>query len=171
MSNTVMKLDTDRYFNGKEIYPSLLPAGLHKIRLNQFEETFLNKFEEKRTRAYLCNRFRELIAELKKFKINMYVWVDGSFCSLKPHPDDIDVVIFLDENEINSMQKNDADRLLSFLEKRDVIKARYRCDLFFESMTDEKQHFYWKGIFGFNQLNEAKGFIQIKVEANEYTIS
>ncbi|WP_394651824.1 DUF6932 family protein [uncultured Acinetobacter sp.] len=171
MPNTLLNIETDRFVNGKAIYPSLLPAGLHRIRLNQFEETFLNHFEEKRTRAYLCNRFRELIDELKKFRINMIIWVDGSFCSLKPHPEDIDVVIFLDEKEINEMPRQESDRLLAFLEKRDVIKARYRCDLFFESKSDEKQIFYWKGIFGFNQLNEAKGFIQIKVEANEYLIS
>ncbi|MCG5266747.1 hypothetical protein KWF73_00380 [Acinetobacter pittii] len=171
MLGALLDMQNDRSVNGKIIYPSLLPAGVHKIKLHQFEETFLNHFDEKRTRAYLCNRFRELLDELRKFKINMIIWVDGSFCSLKPHPDDIDIVIFLDESEINGMQKAESDKLFVFLEKRDVIKARYRCDLFFEKLNDVKQYYYWKGLFSFNQLNEAKGFIQIKVEANEYPIS
>lgn len=168
---SALENNRNREIAGKIIYPNLLPAGIHKISLNSLEDKLLKPFDEKRTRAYLCNRLRELISELRKFKISMIIWIDGSFCSLKPNPSDIDIVIFFDTSQINLLDGTSFDNLLSFLNNRDILRARYGCDLFFEDMKDENRYHYWRSLFGFNQLNEPKGFIQIRVEANEYQVS
>lgn len=73
--NTVQIIEDDpkRTFDGKVIYPHLLTPGIHKISLNKLEETLLVPFEDKRTRTYLCNRFRVLFEELKSYKVEMII--------------------------------------------------------------------------------------------------
>lgn len=171
--NTVQIIEDDpkRTFDGKVIYPHLLTPGIHEISLNKLEETLLVPFEDKRTRTYLCNRFRVLFEELKSYKVEMIIWIDGSICSIKPHPSDIDMVIFLNENDLSDLPSNLYDKLLSLLENRDEIRARYGCDLYYEKMSDDKQRHYWRSIFSYNQLLEVKGFIQLRVSPHEHLYS
>ena len=84
--------DPTRIVEGKVIYPQLLSPGIHKIPLENLEQKLLIPFDEKRTRSYLCNRLRELIQELESYNIEMIIWLDGSLCSIKPHPNDIDII-------------------------------------------------------------------------------
>lgn len=160
-----------RLVDGKMIYPCLLNPGVHKIDLTLLEEKVLHPFADKRTRSHLCNRLRELISVLSSFRVEMIIWLDGSLCSLKPHPSDIDLVIFFNQNDLNNLETFDTDKLLNLLENRDSLRARYGCDLYFESMDDLKQFHYWRSQFSYNQLQEAKGFIQLRVNSNEHSYS
>ncbi|OAL77800.1 hypothetical protein AY606_10130 [Acinetobacter sp. SFB] len=161
-----IETDPERFIGDKYIYPTLLEPGLHRIELDALESKILFPFEDKRTRTYLCNRFRELVNELKQYSIDLIIWIDGSCCSLKPHPSDLDLVIFLDKKQVNSLPQKIKTKLLDFLNNRDLIRARYGCDLFFRDKDDEKEHFYWQGLFSLNQLKEAKGFLQLRIFAN-----
>lgn len=163
--------DKNRIIEGKIIYPYLLEPGIHKIDLELLEEKVLVPFIEKRTRSHLCNRLRELISVLSSFKVEMIIWIDGSFCSIKPNPNDIDLVIFFNQNDIDSLNATQQDKFLFFLENREILRARYGCDLFFDSMTNQKQFHYWRSLFSYNQLQEAKGFIQIRVNSHEHPYS
>lgn len=163
--------DPTRLFDGKIIYPNLLAPGVHKIPLESLESTVLVPFQEKRTRAHLCNRLRVLIQELKAYKVEMILWIDGSLCSKKPHPSDIDIVIFINEDQLNSLSSEKKKELVLFLENRNTIRARYGCDLYFNSMNDTERYHHWRSLFSYNQLSEAKGFIQIRVNPNEHLYS
>ena len=163
--------DPNRLSEGRVIYPNLLAPGIHKISLDTLEETVLIPFQDKRTRSHLCNRLRVLIQDLEVYQVEMIIWLDGSFCSMKPHPSDIDIVVFLNEEHLKNLSSEKYNELLSFLENRNTIRARYGCDLFFNSMNDKDRFHYWRGVFCFNQLSEAKGFIQIRVNANEHLYS
>lgn len=159
--------DPARIFEGKVIYPNLLDPGVHKILLENLESTVLVPFQEKRTRAYLCNRLRVLIQDLKAYQVEMIFWIDGSLCSKKPHPSDIDIVIFINEDQLNNLSSEKKKELVLFLENRNTIRARYGCDLYFNSMNDTDRYHHWRSVFSYNQLSEAKGFIQIRVNPNE----
>ncbi|MGE8570951.1 MAG: DUF6932 family protein [Acinetobacter amyesii] len=163
--------DPTRLFDGKIIYPNLLAPGVHKIPLESLESTVLVPFQEKRTRAHLCNRLRVLIQELKAYEVEMILWIDGSLCSKKPHPSDIDIVIFINEDQLNSLSSEKKKELVLFLENRNTIRARYGCDLYFNSMNDTERYHHWRSLFSYNQLSEAKGFIQIRVNPNEHLYS
>ena len=139
--------------------------------MENLEKTVLNPFQDKRTRANLCNRLRALIQELEAYQVEMIIWLDGSFCSKKPHPSDIDIVIFLNEQDLNKLSSDKYNELLSFLENRNTIQARYGCDLYFNGMKDTDRYHHWGSIFSYNQLSEAKGFIQIRVNPNEHLYS
>lgn len=163
--------DPNRIAGGKVIYPSLLAPGIHKISLETLEQTVLVPFQDKRTRSNLCNRLRALIQELETYQVEMIIWLNGSFCSKKPHPSDIDIVLFLNEEDLNKLSSKKYNELLSYLENRNTIRARYGCDLFFNTMSDEGRYHYWRSLFSFNQLSEAKGFIQLRVNSHEYLYS
>ena len=163
--------DPDRVANGKVIYPNLLAPGIHKLTIESLEQTVLIPFQEKRTRNNLCNRLRAFVQELEAYQIEMIIWLDGSFCSKKPHPSDIDIVLFLNEEDLNKLSSEKYDELLSFLENRNTIRARYGCDLFFNTMSEEDRYHYWRSLFSYNQLSEAKGFIQLRVNSHEHLYS
>lgn len=163
--------DPTRIFNGKVIYPTLLDPGIHSLSLSCLEETVLTPFEEKRTRSHLCNRLRALIQELEAFKVEIVIWIDGSLCSTKPHPSDIDIALFLNEDDLNKLSSEKYNELLSFLENRNTIRARYGCDLFFNTMSEVDRYHYWRSLFSYNQLSEAKGFIQLRVNSHEHLYS
>lgn len=163
--------DPQRLSEGKIIYPCLLDPGIHKISLENLEKTVLNPFQDKRTRANLCNRLRALIQELEAYQVEMIIWLDGSFCSKKPHPSDIDIVLFLNEEDLNKLLSEKYNELLSFLENRNTIRARYGCDLFFNTMSEIDRFHYWRSLFSYNQLSEAKGFIQLRVNSHEHLYS
>lgn len=163
--------DPKRLSDGKVIYPTLLPPGIHKITLETLEHTVLIPFQDKRTRAHLCNRLRALIQELVSYRVEIIAWIDGSLCSKKPHPSDIDIVLFLNEEDLNKLSSERYNELLSFLENRNTIRARYGCDLYFDPLNDLNRAQYWQKYFSSNQLFEAKGFIQIRVNPNEHLYS
>lgn len=163
--------DPNRLSEGKVIYPNILAPGIHKISLDTLEETVLTPFQDKRTRSHLCNRLRALIQDLKVYQVEMIIWIDGSLCSKKPHPSDIDIVLFLNQEDLNKLSAEKYNELLSFLVNRNTIRARYGCDLFFNYMSDVDKYHYWRSRFSFNQLYEAKGFIQIRVNPNEHLYS
>lgn len=163
--------DPKRLSDGKVIYPTLLPPGIHKITLETLEHTFLTPFQDKRTRSHLCNRLRVLIQDLEEYQVEMMIWIDGSLCSKKPHPSDIDIVLFINEEHLSNLSSEKQNQLVSFLENRNTIRARYGCDLYFNSMNDTDRYHHWRSIFSYNQLSEAKGFIQIRVNPNEHLYS
>lgn len=163
--------DPKRLSDGKVIYPCLLEPGIHKISLESLEKMVLSPFEEKRTRSHLCNRLRVLIQDLKAYRVEMIIWIDGSMCSKKPYPSDIDIVLFLNQEDLNKLSAEKYNDLLSLLVNRNTIRARYGCDLYFNYMSDEDKYHYWRSRFSFNQLYEAKGFIQIRVNPNEHHYS
>lgn len=163
--------DPNRIAEGKVIYPNLLAPGIHKISLATLEQTVLVPFQDKRTRSNLCNRLRALIQELETYQVEMIIWIDGSFCSKKPHPSDIDIVLFLNKEHLNELSSEKYNEFLSLLENRNTIRARYGCDLFFNCMSDTERYHYWRSQFSFNQLSEAKGFIQLRVNSNEHLYS
>lgn len=158
--------------NGKLIYSALLASGIHKKKdLREIEITVIDPFQAKETRANICNRFRALLTELVKYKLDMLIWIDGSLCSLKPHPNDLDMVIFFDKNQIAVMDKELQNKLLSFLNNREELRARYCCDVFFEDKDDDKQVIYWRGLFSFDALSRPKGFIELMVKCDDNSLS
>ncbi len=91
---------------------------------------------KKRTRSHLCNRLRRIIQDLKAYRVEMIIWIDGSMCSKKPHPSDIDIVLFLNEEDLNKLSSKKYNELLSYLENRNTIRALYGCDRLFFLNTD-----------------------------------
>lgn len=78
----------------KKEYEPLLENGFKEIALWQLDSHFLEPFGENEHRKYLINRLNAFISEFLSLSIDAEIWIDGSFTTLKPEPQDIDVVFF-----------------------------------------------------------------------------
>jgi hypothetical protein len=76
------------------------------------------------------------------------VWVDGSFTTEKPEPEDIDIMLLLDDHIVDSLPPEKAMILDSYLDKA-TAKARFQVHLFHQRRSDVNMLSYWRGWFGF----------------------
>ena len=92
-----------------------LPAGLHECTLAEVEERFgrliLAGPRATDRRVLLFERFRTLISEFNRSRLNVTVIVDGSFVTQAAHPEDIDLIVSLPPGfdlgmELSAMETN-----------------------------------------------------------------
>nr|WP_315197530.1 hypothetical protein [uncultured Flavobacterium sp.] len=148
----------------KREYEPLLENGFKEIALWQLDTIFLEPFGENDQRKQLINRLNAYLSEFSYLGLNAEVWIDGSFSTLKPEPEDIDVVFLLDENEINSLN----DRKLKLFEElflsREIVKARYSVDVYFIDRNDEIEKQKWITTYGFDSRKiNSKGIYKIQL--------
>lgn len=71
----------------------LVPGNVVDMDWNTFENLFIFN----RQRAELAVQLREFISRASGWHIGIpQIWIDGSFATLLPHPNDIDVICFVD---------------------------------------------------------------------------
>ncbi len=70
----------------------LIPPEIIETTLADFEKTFSNNYH----RSMLFQGYLDFILELKRWQPKKFVqWVNGSFTTTNPQPNDIDIVTFL----------------------------------------------------------------------------
>lgn len=150
----------------KEYYP-LLEKGFKEIGLWELDKYFLEPFVENEHRKYLINRFREFLNEFSLLVIDTEIWIDGSFTTNKPEPQDIDMVFIIDRNIVDSLvgKKKELFRQLFF--DKEKVKARYSCDIYLVDNGSEKEKEKWIKTFGseYNDIN-TKGIYKIILKAD-----
>jgi hypothetical protein len=143
----------------------LMPKEIIISNLDELKNTFVfNKH-----RATIFDTYLDFLSDLEKLELGSFShWVDGSFVTKKPFPNDIDLVIFVDFK----IHKFKHSRLL-------YLKERYKyygIDAYFESYYPPNHPFYPKYLyqndywfkvysytkpFGQQQLIRRKGIVQI----------
>ncbi|MBI5324228.1 MAG: hypothetical protein HZB41_02935 [Ignavibacteriae bacterium] len=145
-------------------YQPLHPAGFKDINENEISQIFVDQFINNDKRKYLVERFFVLLEKFKELGINAEVWIDGSFVTKKPEPGDIDIIFFLNGNEINILP-NDKKMFLDYFTKNDIIKLRYHCDIYVVLNNDPNWRSYWRGWFGYTRNEEPKGIYRLYINA------
>ncbi len=80
----------------------LKPADVIEIDMDIFEKTFV--FNEQR--QLIFQEYILFLNELKALNIGFfYQWLDGSFTTLKPNPNDLDVVTFVNFKEYHKLEE------------------------------------------------------------------
>jgi hypothetical protein len=137
---------------------NLLPYDILDINLYDFEENFV--FNEHRKQLFAI--YLQIIIDLKTIGIEHFThWINGSFTTLKPFPNDIDVVTIVDFTLYNAFEKE----LLA-------LKKRYKesIDLYFlvdypenhkNSIRTQFDKTEWRFLFSTDRKKKAKGFISI----------
>lgn len=98
----------------KHDYPPLLAPGRHKFSLTEIEEIFVRPFQMPAKRIHLFQRLEEIIQALLISDITCEVWVDGSFLTEKPDPNDLDVTVIL-EPDIGEALSSEQTELIETL--------------------------------------------------------
>src|SRR2546428_445885 len=70
----------------------LLPEGIHDCTLWEAEDRF-GRFQQSERRPLLWAKFREFFGEMKATGLVAAVLLNGSFVTVKPDPNDIDLIL------------------------------------------------------------------------------
>jgi hypothetical protein len=137
-------------------FEPLYQPGFHDFTIEELDNLFVNNFDPLDRRKYLADRFRDYLEKFSELGINAEIWVDGSFSTWKPDPNDIDILIVFDPDEVNVVP-DEKIPLLKELFDRDLCKIRYSIDVLLCQNTDIDGRSYWRGWFGFSREETPKG--------------
>jgi hypothetical protein len=143
----------------------LKPTEIIISNLEEFRDTFA--FNDRRLKLFTT--YLDFLSDLEKLELGAFFqWIDGSFTTKKPFPNDIDLVVFVDFNTYKSKKSR-----LVYL--KESYKSR-GLDVYFETYYPEQHPFYPKFLYqtaywfkvysftrplGLQQLVRRKGIIQI----------
>jgi len=145
----------------KAEYPPLLPPGIHDFSVDALHNVFVLPFQSDR-REYLYQRLRIFSEHLQRTGISCEVWIDGSFCTGKPDPGDVDIVVFVNPDEVNSLPQDKLEIMEDLLNREETID-RFNCDAYFCDNTNPAWRSYWRGWFGFTRAEVPKGIARVIV--------
>ncbi|MCK8600071.1 DUF6932 family protein [Desulfoferrobacter suflitae] len=147
----------------KTDYEPLFAPGIQNVPLSHLEETFVAPFNSGEHRQYLCERLRNFVELLLSLGIPFEIWVDGSFCTMKPEPGDIDLVVFAPINAVNKLPAAGRNLMKELFAKehKEAVKYRYGCDAYFVPGEDANARSYWRGWFGFSRGENPKGIARL----------
>jgi hypothetical protein len=124
-------------------------------------------FTEQRTLLY--QNFVALIAELQTLLgIDFEVWVNGSFISKKPVPNDIDLVVFVDFTVFENVERELAKfrtleyRNTNFLDCYFVREYPKEHKNYFRYEFDKTEYLH---LFSKNRRKQEKGFLSIVINS------
>jgi len=144
-----------------DVYLPLHPDGFRDIAVDDLERFFVEPFGNVgKKRAELCKKFKKWLFEVKSIGVPLIIWVDGSFVTQKPAPEDIDVVCIMDSNNLRNLSLEYKNRLSELFKTRD-IKLKYGCHVFPVINGDSKQYAYWIRHFGYGRDRSPKGIFRI----------
>lgn len=144
----------------KTEFPPLFPAGFLDIEIRELHDRFVANFKNNRRREYLVGRLQALLDWLgSALPIELEVWLNGSFCTHKEEPDDVDIAFFYRSSAVDALGPP-GRALAEFLVSSsagDQLKLRFDCDCYFLPQEDIENRSYWRGWFGFTRAESPKG--------------
>ncbi len=141
-------------------FAPLYPPGIHDISIDSMDDIFVHPFANNKRRKYLTERFRAFLDKFAELGLYAEIWIDGSFSTQKPEPGDIDVVFFLDAEQINNLEPDKRNLIAELFNNADS-KIRYQCDVYLVPIQDPDSRSYWRGWFGYSRDETPKGIIRI----------
>lgn len=150
----------------KPDFPALFAPGIHRITIQDFHARAVAPFAQDQRRQDLHQQFTTWVGALQANRVTGKLWLDGSFLTEKPSPNDIDCVIWsprwtVAEADVTEAMRQRATHLLN----QQVAKSVYGLDLYLEApVPDHEIHreAYWRGFFGFSHDRvTAKGIAEV----------
>lgn len=147
----------------KPDFPPLLAGGIHRFNLSDLELLTVDKFAESTRRKPLFESFKVYLGLLEGTGLSAEIWVDGSFMSEKPEPDDIDLVVLFDATNARSLPQDSQQMLRILLDTHSAV-ARFNLHVFRIRRDDEEAVSYWRQLFGTMRDNATpKGMASLRV--------
>lgn len=145
----------------KEVFQPLLVPGFHPMALKALRALCVDSFPGSKRRPQLCCDLEDLVADLEKADIAGELWVDGSFLTEKPEPNDIDVLLRVSHVLYDEGSKKQRDELDLFSEG---VTASDSCDCYLwleyspghtHYQVSEQTREKWTKQFGFDTRTES----------------
>lgn len=150
----------------KLCFPPLLSPGFHDFDDAQVKSLCVDAFPKSVRRSMLYCNYIQLMSDVrninKQFNCFIEVWVDGSFTTEKPEPDDIDILLVIDSNKLNLVPVMFQPQIEKFL-NRQYIKHNYKIDLLLLEHGKDEDRMHWRGVFGYDREDTPKGIVRISL--------
>lgn len=146
-----------------------LDPGLHRMTLPDVELNFVAAFPHSTTRPTILLGYKAHLSELQSLVPGFEQLIDGSFTSNKADPGDIDLVVFVDGDQIDRLSSDQQAKFLDLVSNK-LTKSRYLCDAYFcptypathpKFDASRLQRKYWIGEFGYDRSDIPKGIVHI----------
>lgn len=134
----------------------LFQPGLHSVEESQLDDHFVNGFAGSSTRRPLVTGLRSFLSALRRVGVAFEVWLDGSFCTQKVDPNDVDLVVFASTDDLNRLPPSLQAYLRGVLDRTNA-KRQFGCDVLFAPAEDMNMRSYWRGWYGFDRSEQPKG--------------
>lgn len=154
----------------KPDFPPLLAPGVHTHTLDVLKALAVDAFPHDDRRALLFQNFEKWLGEFTGANCSGRIWLDGSFLTQKPSPDDIDFIVW-DPHFTAPPTPADHQAVRRLFDKS-VARVQYNLDVYVQvthpdpSNPDSEFHrgAYWRGLFGYcHDRVTAKGFVEVHV--------
>lgn len=156
----------------KTEFPALLSEGLHPMSLADLKRLCVTEFPLSKRRESIMRSLESLLAALTSAAINAQVWIDGSFLTKKIDPDDIDLVVVLQDRDFRLAYATPMGKdVLERIARRQFTNP-VKCDSYFtleyppgnpNHAVGQDQRNYWLKTFGESRSGEKKGMAVIEV--------
>ena len=143
-------------------YEPLLAPGLHSIDHFDIDNHFASRFPESVTRISLIAGLRAYFGALRQLELTFEIWIDGSFTTTKTDPNDIDLVVFAEDAEVEALAQDLKMRLASLV-NREESKRNFGLDVLFCPKSNEDLRSYWRGWYGYDRNENPKGIARFIV--------
>ena len=139
-----------------------MPDGLQEIGPWQLDQYFLEPFGDNDRRKALIDRFRAYLEELAKLGIPLELWLDGSFTTRKPDPDDVDIVIWASPKDVAGLPPDHKIMFRLLVMNRDRVQTLYDVDVYLGIPESPAEREQWRVTFGFSQTGKKlKGIFKL----------
>ncbi|CNI99638.1 TPA: hypothetical protein ACPZMC_004236 [Yersinia enterocolitica] len=155
----------------KLCFPPLLPPGFHDLNDAEIKTLCVDAFPKSARRSMLYCNYIQLMSDVRslnqQFKCFLELWVDGSFTTEKPEPDDIDILLVIDFDQLNLIPVMFQPQIECILNRK-YIKNNYHIDLLLlykncpRSDYDEDR-MHWRGVFCHDREDTPKGVARLSL--------
>jgi hypothetical protein len=130
-------------------YPPLFPNGFKDIQEQDLHNEFVECFNYgKDHRTNLLIGFGQFLKQFKELNLTAEVWIDGSFATTAPDPDDVDVVFYFVPSEVDKLTDEKKEKFERLFLNREFMKKLYQVEVFYGIMGDTNDYSQWRSIFG-----------------------
>lgn len=153
----------------KLCFPPLLTAGFHDFDDDGLKRLCVDSLPKSLRRNDLCCKYIQYMKFIRDINLQIKcfseVWIDGSFSTEKPEPDDIDLLLVLDYQALNQLPSTLHGQVGAMLD-RQYVKQNFDIDVLLLAENHPQVNYserrsYWRGWFGFDRKENPKGLVRI----------
>lgn len=149
----------------KEEFPPLLAPGFYDIGIDGVRRLCVARFPDSVTRPSIMAGLDTVISMIQRTGIKGEVRIDGSFLTEKLNPDDSDIILVLNSDDLSDMDPRQVDFIKRFSSFN--LSSTHRCDNYVlvrdNTALAEWNYAYWLRQFGFSRSDHMKGLAVIKL--------
>jgi len=146
-----------------------LEPGFQDMSITEIEELLVKCFPTSTTRPEIFSGYLNLLNVILGLRLHLQQWINGSFCTNKTDPGDMDLLTLFNKDILDNMPA-DCQQIVLPLFQGPGSKPHFCCDSYLlivlpENHPDYEKYLvirrYWMGWFGFDRQEIPKGIIRI----------